>query len=218
MSLSRGRGDPKLMNLVQRTNQVPSAADVLEKPVMSVHIVYETHSTSLDNERGIATGWLGGELSAQGREQARELGQRRRHDSIDVVFASDLNRAVETAQIAFAETGIPVRFDWRLRECNYGSMNGMPRSRLDTERGLRLDEPFPGGESWLQAITRVRGFLDELPETHEGRRVVVIGHVATRWALDCFIDGRRLEDLVDEPFEWREGWEYTLDAAAHKGV
>ncbi len=147
MSLSRGRGDPKLMNLVQRTNQVPSAADVLEKPVMSVHIVYETHSTSLDNERGIATGWLGGELSAQGREQARELGQRRRHDSIDVVFASDLNRAVETAQIAFAETGLPVRLDWRLRECNYGSMNGMPRSRLDTERGLRLDEPFPEGKA-----------------------------------------------------------------------
>jgi broad specificity phosphatase PhoE len=182
---------------------------VLEKPVMSVHIVYETHATSLDNERGIATGWLGGELSQVGREQARALGRRRRHDGVDVVFASDLNRAVETAQIAFAGAGLPVRLDWRLRECNYGSMNGMPRSRLDTERRLRLDAPFPEGESWREAITRVRGFIDELPEKHEGQRVVVIGHVATRWALDCFLDGRRLEDLVDAPFEWREGWEYT---------
>jgi broad specificity phosphatase PhoE len=44
---------------------------------MSVQIVFETHSTSVDNEQGLATGWLGGTLSPTGREQARELGQRR---------------------------------------------------------------------------------------------------------------------------------------------
>ena len=47
---------------------------------MSVEIVYETHATSEDNEAGIATGWLPGRLSTHGREQARELGERRRDD------------------------------------------------------------------------------------------------------------------------------------------
>jgi 2,3-bisphosphoglycerate-dependent phosphoglycerate mutase len=177
---------------------------------MGVHVVYETHSTSVDNERGIATGWLGGTLSQTGREQARELGRRRRHDGVEVVIASDLNRAVETARIAFADTGIPVRLDWRLRECDYGAMNGMPRSLLDAERRSRLDDPFPGGESWRQAVSRVGRFIDELPERYEGRRVLVIGHVATRWAFDHFVHGEQLEDLVDATFEWREGWEYTL--------
>jgi hypothetical protein len=37
----------------------------------------------------------------------------------------------------------------------------------------------------------------------------VIGHSATRWALDCVLNGMRLEDLVDAPFNWREGWEYV---------
>jgi broad specificity phosphatase PhoE len=183
---------------------------VVQKLAMSVEVVYETHSTSVDNEQGFATGWLGGTLSAAGREQARQLGQRRRGDGVDVVIASDLNRAVETAQIAFADSGIPVLLDWRLRECNYGTLNGMPRSRLDVERRQRLDEPFPGGESWRQAVIRVTGFLDEIAAVSDGQRVVLIGHVATRWALDHLVHGRRLEELIDAPFEWREGWEYTL--------
>jgi alpha-ribazole phosphatase/probable phosphoglycerate mutase len=40
----------------------------------------------------------------------------------------------------------------------------------------------------------------------------VVGHTATRWALDHLLTGVRLEDLVDAPFEWQEGWDYRLDA------
>ena len=177
---------------------------------MSVDVVYETHSTSIDNEQAIATGWLGGRLSATGREQARQLGARRRDDGIHIVFASDLNRAVETAQIAFFGSEIPVLLDWRLRECDYGRMNGLPRAQLDRERRPRLDDPFPDGESWRQAVARVGAFLEELPVAHNGRRVLLIGHVATRWALDHLVAGIALEDLVDAPFEWREGWEYRV--------
>jgi 2,3-bisphosphoglycerate-dependent phosphoglycerate mutase len=176
---------------------------------MGVEVVYETHSTSVDNEHGVATGWLGGQLSAAGREQARQLGRRRRGD-VQIVFASDLNRAVETAQVAFTDSGIPVLLDWRLRECNYGRMNGMWRTQLDRERGRRLDRPFPEGESWRQAVDRVGVFLQELRADHDGQRVLLIGHVATRWALDHFVRGVALEDLVDAPFQWREGWEYRL--------
>jgi broad specificity phosphatase PhoE len=89
-------------------------------------------------------------------------------------------------------------------------MNGMPRSRLDAERRRRLDEPFPRGESWRAAVERVSLFLGELIEQRQGQRVLLIGHVATRWALDSRVHGERLEDLIDAPFCWREGWEYTL--------
>ena len=177
---------------------------------MTVQVVYETHSTSVDNEEGFATGWLGGALSERGIEQARELGRRRRDDGIAIVIASDLNRAGETARIACEGSGIPILLDWRLRECDYGCWNGMPRSRLEAERRRRLDEPFPEGESWRQAVARVTGFLDELGGTRDGQRVLLIGHVATRWALDQVVSGAALEDLVEAPFAWREGWEYAL--------
>ena len=177
---------------------------------MSVEVVYETHSTSVDNERGIATGWLDCELSEVGKAQARRLGERRRDDGLSVVFTSDLRRAVQTAEIAFDGSDLPIVSDRRLRECNYGAMNGMPREVVEAERRRRLDEPFPGGESWRQAVGRVTGFLQDLPRTHEGQRILIVGHIATRWALDHVGLGTPLEELVEAPFEWREGWEYLL--------
>jgi hypothetical protein len=41
-------------------------------------------------------------------------------------------------------------------------------------------------------------------------RVLVIGHVATRWGLEHFIGGVPLEDLAEQDFAWQEGWEYRL--------
>jgi broad specificity phosphatase PhoE len=175
---------------------------------VSVEVVFETHSTSEDNEAGIATGWLPGRLSEHGREQARELGQRRRHDGLDVVFTSDLRRAVETAEIAFAGSPLPVVADERLRECDYGELNGTAEPVHD--RDARLDVPYPGGESWRQAVARVGGFLEELRRDQAGERVLVIGHSATRLALEVTANGRELEDIMADPFVWQSGWEYVL--------
>src|SRR5581483_11539948 len=106
-----------------------------------MQLVYETHSISVDNERGIATGWLPGELSARGRRLARELGERRRDDGIACVFVSDLRRAVETAELAFEGTDIPIREDPRLRECDYGELNGAPVQELEP-RARFVEEPY----------------------------------------------------------------------------
>jgi 2,3-bisphosphoglycerate-dependent phosphoglycerate mutase len=177
---------------------------------VNVEIVFETHSISIDNERGVATGWLDGELSERGRQQAERLGDRRRSDGVAAVFTSDLGRAVETAEIAFADTGIPIHRDRRLRECNYGELNGMPSTQLEAERSRRIDEQYPGGESYRHCVERMRVFLEDLPAEYDGKRILVIGHSATRWALDHLLAGTPLEVLVSAPFEWQEGWSYTL--------
>jgi 2,3-bisphosphoglycerate-dependent phosphoglycerate mutase len=177
---------------------------------VAIEVVFETHSTTVDNEQGHATGWLPGQLSARGQAQARQLGRRREDDAITAVFTSDLARATQTASIAFGQSAVPVLHDWRLRECDYGSRNGMPTAELHAGRAGHLDRPYPGGESWRQAITRVHRFLADLPLRWNGRRVLVIGHVATRWGLDHFINGVPLENLAREDFAWQEGWEYRI--------
>jgi broad specificity phosphatase PhoE len=177
---------------------------------VAIEIVYETHSTTVDNERGRATGWLPGELSERGRTEARSLGSRRRDDGIAAVFTSDLGRSVETVSIAFAGTDIPVLHDWRLRECDYGQRNGMPADEMHRGRRERLDQPYPGGESWRQAVARAGRVLGDLPVRWDGQRVLIVGHVATRWGLDHFINGTALEDLIDADFDWQPGWEYRL--------
>lgn len=177
---------------------------------MSVQIVFETHALSDDNERGLASGWLPGRLSERGRLLARDLGERRLADGLAAVFTSDLRRALETVELAFAGGGPLVLVDWRLRECDYGSLNGSPAAQVHRQRRRHLTMPYPGGESWEQATRRVGRFLGDLPSRWSGQRVLVIGHVATRWAFDHFVNGVRLEDLVEETFVWQEGWEYEL--------
>jgi 2,3-bisphosphoglycerate-dependent phosphoglycerate mutase len=177
----------------------------------AVRIVFETHSLTIDNERGAATGWLGGRLSARGRVLAEELGARRREDAIDAVFVSDLARAVETAEVAFGGTNMPVTLDWRLREIDYGELNGAPVDVIEAERAGRIDVPFPGGESYRDAVTRVAWFLDDaMRNATERARILLIGHTATRWGLDHLLDDRPLTEVVTAPFGWREGWDYGL--------
>jgi len=180
---------------------------------MAVELVYETHSISVDNERGIATGWLPGELSERGRRLARALGERRRDDGIACVFTSDLRRAVETVEIAFDGSGVEIRQDARLRECDYGRLNGAPVDELEPRRRF-VEESYPGGESYRDCVERMSRFLDEVAAEFDERRVLVIAHSAQRWALRHELEGVPLEELVDAPFEWQEGWEYLLPAAA----
>jgi broad specificity phosphatase PhoE len=180
---------------------------------MTLQLVYETHSITVDNERGIATGWLPGELSAAGRRLARELGERRRDDGLACVFSSDLRRSVETTEIAFAGSGIPIRRDARLRECDYGELNGAPVAALEPRRRF-VDAPYPGGESYRDCVARMRSFLDDVVGELDGRRILVVAHSAQRWALRHLLEGVPLEELVDAPFAWQEGWEYAVPARA----
>jgi broad specificity phosphatase PhoE len=176
-----------------------------------IQLVYETHSTSTHNEAGIATGWLDGELSERGREQARALGERRREDGLAVVFTSDLRRAIETADIGFAASDLPRRQDARLRECNYGELNGHAVAEIDALKPTRVDEPYPGGESYRDVVARTREFLTDLVGEFDRTRVLVIAHAANRWSLQHLLEAVPLEELVRAPFDWQEGWEYELD-------
>jgi broad specificity phosphatase PhoE len=185
---------------------------------VSVRIIYETHATTTDNEAGVATGWLPGELSAAGREQAAELGLRRADSPAAAVYVSDLRRATQTADIAFAGRPVPIVVDARLRECNYGTLNGMPVERLRAERRKRIQTRFPGGESYMHVVARTADFLADLLAARDGQSVVLISHSANRWALQHLVHGIPLEDLIDADFDWQPGWEYVLTSADSPGV
>ena len=151
-----------------------------------------------------------GALSEDGKRQAEELGARR--TTASAPSSPPTARAVETAEIAFAGSALPIHRDARLRECNYGDLNGALVAELDAVRLRHVDEPFPGGESYRAAVARMGELLDELAAERDGERVLLIGHSATRWALDHLANGVPLEELIAAPFDWQEGWVYRLTA------
>ena len=146
-------------------------------------IVVETHATSLDNEAGVASGHADVALSRSAGSRPRSSA-RHREDGVAAFVCSDLRRAWETAELAFGGRAIP------------------------TVRNPRLREPFPDGESYEQAIARVKSFLDGLPAHWAGRRVVVIGHRATLYGPEHRLNDVPLAQAIAAPWSWHPGWTY----------
>ena len=177
-----------------------------------VRILFVTHSITEDNERGVATGWLPGKLSSRGRRLARRIGTRYPRETFAAVFSSDLARAIETVELAYGAVASYVA-DSRLRECNYGDLNGAPVSVVAALRSRHIETAFPGGESFLDVCGRMRAFLKDVRE-FRGSHILVVGHSATRWSLEHLVHGVPWRELVDADFEWKEGWEYELDSVS----
>lgn len=175
-----------------------------------IEIVFEPHATTKDNEAKRASGWNDVQLSELGIQQAKGLGERRQLEDFDAVFCSDLQRAYKTATIAFGENTSKIFMDWRLRECDYGDFTGKPNEIIEAERPKRVTMPFPHGESYQQTADRMRSFLGDLSKKRGGQRVLLIGHRATHYALDHWINEIPLEEAVVQKFTWQPGWEYQL--------
>ncbi len=117
------------------------------------------------------------------------------------MLTSDLRRAVETAEFAFAGSDIAVLHDWRLRECDHGELNGAPLDQVKQRPQQHLNTPHVGGESWMQAVDRVAGFVRDLQARWHGHPVLVIGHAATMWALDIQLRAASLAHLAATGFD-----------------
>ena len=135
---------------------------------MSVHITYFVHGTTTDNEKDLSTGWLPGELSEKGIQQAKDLGQMVADQKFDVVFCSDLKRAVDSANLGFGNK-YQITPDARLRECNYGDFNGKPAESFKLNITNYINNPFPNGESYKDAEKRIKEFVDFLTQNYQGK-------------------------------------------------
>lgn len=179
---------------------------------MSVHITYFVHGTTTDNEQKKATGWLPGELSSLGKQQGKELGKIVSGRHFDVVFCSDLQRAVDTSSLVFGGR-CHIITDARLRECNYGNLNGEDEKVVKDDLLERVDKPYPGGESYKDVEKRLADFLSFVRKDYDGKSIAIVAHQAPQLALDVLVKGKTWEQAFAE--DWRNakayqpGWEYV---------
>lgn len=171
-------------------------------------LYFATHSTTVDNEANLASGWRNTPLSELGKKQALFMRKNFSELKIQFVCTSDLKGAVETAEIA-VDGSVPRVFDKRLREFNYGDYDGKPAELLRNVQFKHITSPFPNGESMVQAIERAHEFYRILRTFHHNDSVLIIGHRSTYYALETFIDNTRtLRDILMTPFRWQPYWQY----------
>lgn len=171
-------------------------------------IYFVSHSTTIDNERKIASGWNNPHLSEIGKKQALEIRNRFADKEIGLVCVSDLKRALETCRAAFGGA-YPVLIDRRLRETNFGFFNGSSKNIIKEQRKTRVSVPFPEGESYEESVKRVCDFYGELAQ-FPYKNVVVVGHRSTHWALEILYGNKKIEECVFEKFVWQPWWEYEI--------
>ena len=136
----------------------------------------------------------GGSLTTLGRAQARELGEKLRGERIAHVYCSTLARAVQTAELAAGVLGVEVTVREGLGEFAVGEAYGKPAGTgIFVEEMQRwvagdVDAVYPGSESAVEVVARVRPVLDAIADAHRGEAVLVVAHggvvVATQAVLD----------------------------------
>ena len=121
-------------------------------------------------------------LGELGREQARRLSARFAAEAVAAIHSSPLERARETAEPIAARLGQSVAVNEGLTEIDFGAWSGRGFGDLDGDpawaawNGARAMNRPPGGESMLEAQTRIVRAIEALHEAHRDGAVVLVSH------------------------------------------
>lgn len=175
------------------------------------NIMYFVHGTTYDNADKKCSGWKQVELNDLGREQAINLGKLNSNINFDVIFTSDLIRAIDSAELAFPNVKKVV--DWRLRECNYGDLDGEDKHLIVYEE--HIDKPFPNGESLKDVELRIQDFINDILKEYKGKTIGIVSHRAPQLAFEVITKGISWNTAIDGDWrktgDWQPGWKYNID-------
>ncbi|HUW25204.1 MAG TPA: histidine phosphatase family protein [Gallionella sp.] len=115
-------------------------------------------------------------LTERGRAQAEAAAERLRAVPFTHAYASEFPRAQQTAEILLHHHTCPLQIDMRLNERNTG-MDGLHvKLFIDLVRSDPLHTKPPHGESFVEQMERLRGFMDEIAMRHPGGTLLAVSH------------------------------------------
>jgi broad specificity phosphatase PhoE len=148
-------------------------------------------------------------LSPEGLRQAGSLAKRLRGQEIVAIYASPMQRTLETAGILATPHGLQPIAEPAFREIDYGHWEGRTRSEVETtfqdEYAIWAEDPFTvapaGGESGLNVLNRALPVMRRIVERHRHQSVVIVSHKGTNRLLISSLLGfdlRGYRDRLDQ--------------------
>ena len=142
------------------------------------------HEETDESMRGRCYGRLDVPLSAAGRQRAEELGAVLSELPLTAVYSSPLSRSLGTAAAIAAPQGLDVLAEERLREIDFGELEGLTYDEVRAERPelyrAWMETPtrvrFPGGEAFTDLQRRVLAAAAEIRSRHDGEAVAIVAH------------------------------------------
>ena len=144
-------------------------------------LILVRHGLTEENIKKITQGQTHGKLSPQGIIQAKKVGLKLKYEKIDIVYSSDLKRAVDTTkEIIKFHPDTPVHYVKELREASKGIFDGRPRKLIQEYRqklsGLLHLHKYKNGESLIEVQKRIFDFYKKLLLKHPTKTVLIISH------------------------------------------
>lgn len=154
------------------------------------------HGQTEYNSKNLVCGSTNLPLTELGKEQAKALAEKMTDKNIDVIIASPMMRAMQTAGAVSLATGIPVIMDERLREHDYGAFEGVDRSKEEYwAQKFQFAAKFPKGESVLQLAHRVYSLLEDVKKTYPDKTVLLVCHGGVSRMIKTYF-----EDMTNDEF------------------
>ena len=135
-------------------------------------------------------------LTENGIAQAKALAEKAKQYDLDIIIASPMLRARQTAAAVAEKCGIPVIVDDRLIEQDYGIYEGV--DRLDPgflANKRQFAYKYPGGESMMQVAYRVYGLLEDITRDYDSKNVLLVCHGGV-----CRVIRTYFEDMTNEEY------------------
>ncbi|MDO8625739.1 MAG: histidine phosphatase family protein [Candidatus Diapherotrites archaeon] len=151
-------------------------------------------------------------LTDEGKQQVQSLVDLLADESIDVVYSSDLGRAIDTVRpIVAKHAGLTIEHRRELRERSHGIAQGMTQRAVFEQYPKLQDERLknkytyknPKGESYFDAETRLRPFVEELKQKHFSHTVLIVTHAGINRLLIGLLTAMSPQDLmaIDQPHD-----------------
>ncbi len=148
-----------------------------------MEIYLTRHGTTKWNEARIMQGWKDSDLTEEGIDHAKKLGMRLSSVDFDIIYSSHQSRALETAKLIRGIRDIEILSHPGLREMSYGRWEGMTLEDINKvypeELFIYINRPKDyvpvdeNGETYVDLIKRVQGFLEDLRRKNLNRVLLV---------------------------------------------
>ncbi|WLI89746.1 histidine phosphatase family protein [Massilia sp. R2A-15] len=154
----------------------------------STNIILIRHGETAWNAERRLQGHIDIALNGEGQRQAEALAAALAGERLDAVIASDLQRALQTAQAVAGARRLPVRQDAALRERCYGGFEGLLYAEIEQRfprefaawQARDIDALMPHGarqaESFRQFYARSVGAILSWAEAHPGQSIAIVAH------------------------------------------
>ncbi len=169
------------------------------------------HGQAKSNVKAMCSCWpekFHNPLTTKGKQEVKDSIKKFKDkgNTVDLIFASPLLRAQQTAEIVEKFFGVKHKTDKRLREIDFGKFNNRKLEAMwksfKSEKE-RINTRKDGEETYKEISKRMTESLKDIDKKYKGKNIMIISHEGPLGLLQSKVSGLSLEESINIPLEKR---------------